>query len=75
MADFLPQHSIRMAPPATVPLACDSCGAAAWVADGKLPDGWRIVPLPSCEWPFGDFYECPRCAAESGARHHTTGAA
>lgn len=64
MADFLPQHSIRVAPPATHPIACDGCGTAGQMTDGKLPDGWRIVDLPACEWRFGPYYECPRCVRD-----------
>jgi len=76
MADFLPQHSIRVAPLTIWPLVCDACGTTGQPTDGRLPDGWTVEQLPSCLWPFDVYVSCPPCAQESGApMNRTTGAA
>jgi hypothetical protein len=76
VADFPPQRSIRAAPPAAHPVACDGCGRVGQITDGRLPDGWTAEELPSCQWPFALFFSCPGCVRESGAAlNRTTGAA
>lgn len=73
MTDLVPLHGVSLAPIAIHPVACDGCGAVGFMTDGKLPDGWAAEQLPSCEWPYGEYRECPRCVRESatgGDREH-----
>lgn len=73
MAEMFPQHRMRMAQPVGEPVVCDSCGAEGLMKGSELPDGWREVPMPACEWPYGEYRECVSCVAESGARSRPIG--